>query len=87
MHICLTDDKSGLILTIEAGLVMSTQRDPQTKLVTMVLTGVQGPQGLKMIAVRETPMEIARRVNAALVCQFSAGEIKASEEMLGFQNN
>ena len=86
MHVCFTDASTGLIGTIESSLIMLCRRDPKSKLTTHMVTGVMGQGGLQAINIRETPMEMARRCNAATAFVTIKGEPPA-EAVLGFENN
>lgn len=89
MHIILTDDRSGMQVSVEATTVLLTRRDPENKLISHVITGIVNPSTgqFQALAVREGPMEIARRVNAAKRIELSKCEIDYPENVLGFENN
>jgi hypothetical protein len=87
VQICYTDDLSGLIATIESNLVLACKKDAKNMLLTQMLTGVQGPQGFTVFMVRETPMEIAKRVNAAKMAEGHPEAKWPTSGDLGFQEN
>lgn len=87
MQILLTEAQSELLTAVEASTVMIIKKDPTNKLITHVITGIMGPGGLQALAVRETPEEVARRVNNALRAQVSEFRIDVPNELLGFKDN
>lgn len=71
MNILLTEVKTGLKVSINAGLIMWAQRIVGNKLektpdCTKVVTSMQSKDGLMSLQVQETPEEVGKRVNAAL---------------------
>ena len=89
MIIVLTEKKTGLPFTVEAGLVLcsrtvikepernnkredrkivATEQQEEPESVTHVITGIQAQGQLQSFAVVESPIEIGRRINAALGC-------------------
>ena len=87
MHICLTDEKHNTVVTIEAGVILTARRSPENQLITQVITAVMGPNGPMSLSVRESPVEVSRRVNAAMRAQGSEFRLDAAESLLGFENN
>ena len=87
MQICYTDDLNGLIATIESNLVLACKKDPKNMILTQMLTGVQGPQGFTVFVVRESPQEIAKRVNAAKMAEAPPNANWPTSAELGFQDN
>jgi hypothetical protein len=86
MIIVLTEKKTGLPFTVEAGLILCSRtvmEEPSKKregrgivhdeptepsAVTHVITGITAQGQLQSFVVIETPLEIGRRINAALKC-------------------
>ena len=75
MHIVLTDAKRNRIFSVEHTLVMFAEWNRDGELTTSVVTGMRGPNGqLEAFGVKESPQEVARRVNyATMMCSLKPG--------------
>lgn len=64
MMIRLTD-RNGLGIVLGHQTILVAHRDPATKTVTHVITGISGPRGLMAYEVTESPEQVALMINAA----------------------
>jgi len=65
MQIIVTQDDSHEC-AISAEIITFVHRAAENKLLTYVVTGVPGPKGPMAFLVKESPIEVARRINNAL---------------------